>query len=212
MKISGAILACGITVATAFAVIPANPATALKEVRKHYKEVKTLQASFKESFQWALTGETVERQGKVIVAEGNRFRVETPEQLIISNGAEVYRYNKLRNQVMIESVSKAEDLLPNKVLLKFAAEFEATSLSPLAVEGVEGYRLDLKPQDPDKALLGEASIWVTAADKTVRRILLVDLNNNATTYTLSDIRFDQSVDSSALAFTPPVGAELFDLR
>jgi len=196
----------------ALAEIPKSPPSALKEIRKRYKEIKTLECSFIESFQWQLTGETVERHGTISIGTENRFRIQTDEQTIVSDGTVVYRYNKPRNQVMIEKVESAEALLPNKILLQFADQFEASSIAPLKVEGKEGYRLDLTPEDPDKALLREATLWVTTADMTVHRIKMVDLNGNSTTYTLSSLRFDQPIAPELLKYTPPTGAEIFDLR
>ncbi len=212
MKAAASILSILFLSLVGSAALPTNPTSALKDIQKHYRDVKTLQAGFTESFKWQMTGETVNREGKIIVAEKNRFRVDTPEQVMVSDGTNLYRFNRQRNQVMIEPAGKAEALLPNKILLRFAEDFQAIEISPLAVEGREGYRLELKPDDPDKALLASATLWVTSADLTVQRIKLIDLNGNSTTYTLRDIHFDQPIDSSAVSFTLPAGAELFDLR
>jgi len=201
-----------LSVLAVYAAVPKSAATALKEIRKRYREAVTFQATFKESFQWQLTGETVDRQGTIVLSGDNRFRIETPEQVIVADGQNLYRYNLLRKQVMIEPVSKAEGLLPNKMLLKFAEEFDAVSLAPLLVEGGEGYRLDLQPQDKEKALLSEVTLWATTTPIAVRRIKLIDLNGNSTTYFLRDIRFDQPVDTTMLHFSPPQGVEIFDLR
>jgi len=194
------------------AAIPKSPATALKDIRKRYHDIETFQASFKETFQWKLTGETTEREGMIYIAGENRFRIETPEQQMVSDGIALYRFNRPRSQVMVESVGKTDAPLPRRILLDFAEEFDAVSLSPLAVDGGEGYRLDLKPKDPEKALLGSASLWVSSNNLLVKRILLIDLNGNTTTYNLHNITFNQPVDSAALRFEPPQGAELFDLR
>jgi len=193
-------------------VVPKSPGVALKEIRKRYKEIKTLQASFKESFQWQLTGEAVDRTGTISIGMENRFRIHTEEQVIVSDGEVIFRYNKPRNQVMIERVDKAEALLPNKLLLQFTDQFEAVGIAPIAIEGAEGFRLDLTPDDPDKALLREATLWVATGGMIVNRIRIVDLNGNTTTYTLTNLHFDQPINADSLKFTPPAGAEIFDLR
>lgn len=204
---------CFLTVAVlGIAAVPKNGDNALKEIKKRYRDVKTLQAHFKESFRWQLTGEAVDREGELIVAEGNRFRVETPEQTMVSDGKALYRFSKTKNQVMIEAVEKSESLLPNRVLLNFGDEFDAVGLAALPVEGKEGYSLDLKPRSPDKALLASATLWVTSEDRAVRRIRIVDLNGNSTTYSLSKLTFDSTAAPELFVFKLPAGAEIFDLR
>lgn len=212
MRVPTALLTSLMLWGPATAAMPKSPAAALKDIRKSYHDVKTLHCVFVEEFKWQLTGETIVRRGSIIVAENDRFRLETPEQLIVSDGTSVFRFNRQRNQVMVESVGNAEALLPRRLLLDFAGEFEAVEMAPLAVSGGAGFRLDMKPKDPEKSLLSAASMWVTAADLTVHRMRIEDLNGNSTTYVLEEIVFDKAVEPSATTFTPPEGAELFDLR
>lgn len=191
----------------------ASPGGLLKELRKHYRQVTTLQAHFKEMFQWELTGEMVLREGTLAVATENRFRIDTPDQLVVSDGKVINRFNKARNQVIIEAVGESNaGLLPNRLLLDFADQFKATTVEELAVSDKPGFRLELTAEDPDALLLKEAVLWATADDLTVHRLKLTDLNGNTTTYQLSEIRVNQPLDSTLTAFTPPPGAELFDLR
>ncbi|MBM3329584.1 MAG: outer membrane lipoprotein carrier protein LolA [Calditrichaeota bacterium] len=190
-----------------------NPNTALKELRKKYKDVKALECHFREIFEWAMTGETIVREGTLAVTSDDRMRIETPEQLIVSDGKTIQRLNLARSQMMLEATGKtSESSLPRKFLLEFTSNFEAGELTPLSVESQKGYRLDLIPKDKQESLLNGASLWVTEADLVVRRIRLLDLNNNSTTYILTDIRFDKIPPERFNLIDTPEGTEVFDLR
>ncbi len=190
-----------------------SPQGAMKKLRKRYRSVKTLQAHFVEMFEWAMTGETVRREGSLVITADDRFRIDTPEQLIVSDGETVFRYNRTTSKVIIEPVGgDKQEMLPRRMMLGFADEFKATALAELPVAGRPGFRLDMIPDDPEEVMITGATLWVSAADLVVRRLKLVDLNGNSTTYILSDVSFDLPVDSTVTTFVVPDGVELFDLR
>lgn len=194
------------------AEIPKNAGNALKDVRKRYKSIKTFRAEFSEQFVWQFTGETVERKGKIVAGEGDRFRMESPEQIMVCDGTNLYRYNLLKNQVMIESAGETTNMLPRRLLLDIGSEFEATMIDPVSVAGQEGFRLELKPLKPEESLLSLAVVWITANDLMIRKMQMDDLNGNRTTYILNNIEIDKAVDSVETTLNIPEGAEIFDLR
>lgn len=198
---------------TAGSAWSASPTSTLKELRKRYREIKSLQAGFKEVFRWELTGETSVREGTLIVTQGNRFRLESPEQILTCNGAVVKRWNRLRNQVILESAEGAgERFLPSRLLLDLPDRFEAIRLENLPVEGLPGFRLDLKSHQPEEDLLRELSLWATAEDLLVRRLKVVDLDGNSTVYSLSNLRLNPELPDSLFEGEVPPDAEVFDLR
>ena len=190
-----------------------SPKSELKNIKKRYEKIKTLQTQFREVFEWAMTGEKVQREGSLIIGEKNAFRIESDEQLIVSDGNSIYRFNKVSNQVIIETVDKGKDnALPRRMMLKFAEEFSATELTEMMVNNLPGARLDLEPKDSDKVMISNATIWYTSEDNTVNRLKFSDLNGNTTTYFFINPTFNQSVDPNLMAFIPPENAETFDLR
>lgn len=190
-----------------------SPGSALKKLRKKYHKVSSLRADFREVFEWEMTGETSIREGSLLVTDDNRFRIDTPEQLMVSDGGDIYRYNRIKSQVIIESVSEDGDqLLPRKLLLEFADGFSAETITPLSVANRQGYRLDLLPEKPDEMLLSAATLWFTSEDMIVQRLKLVDQNGNSTSYYLSNIQLDKPVDPTETSINIPDDVEIFDLR
>lgn len=193
--------------------VNASPANTLRDLRKQYRSLSTLQANFVEKFEWGMTGEVVEMEGNLHVGNDDRFVIETDLQKIVSDGVSIYRFNKQRNQIIIEAVkSSGEKMLPKRVLLDFTEEFRATAVTNLPVEGKAGYRLDLTPLKPDNLMLKGAVIWATSLDNIVHRIQLVDMNNNTTTYSLTNIQTNVPLSKDATTFIAPDDAEVFDLR
>ena len=159
-----------------------SPKAALKTLQKKYQTLHSLSVDFREVFEWGLTGESNIRLGKMMVTKDNRFRIDTVDQLIVSDGTDIYRYNRDRKQVIIEHIQDEDKFLPRKILLDFADGFKAISLTELAVAEKNGFRLDLEAEDPEVSLMSSAIIWATTDDMVVHRLKLIDLNSNSTTY------------------------------
>jgi outer membrane lipoprotein carrier protein len=191
----------------------ASPGATLKTIQKKYNKLKSLRADFQEVFEWEMTGENSARSGSLIVTNDKRFFIDTPEQLLVSDGSSVYRYNRVKSQVIIEPISEGEDqVLPSRLLMKFADGFSGESLTPVPVAGKEGFRLDLKPDDSEEMLTSSAIIWFSAEDMVIHRLKLIDLNGNSTTYFLSNIILDEPVKETETHFETPEGVEVYDLR
>ncbi len=194
-------------------VYPLSPRSALKKLDSHYREIQTLQVEYTEQFEWAMTGETVTRVGTAMITSDNRFRIEAPDQLIVSDGKDIYRYNIATGKVIIESVAgSSEQMLPRHLMFDFSDKFSPVSIEEMPVNGQKGFRLELVPENPEEVLLVVATIWATEEDLVLRRFKITDLNGNTTTYTFNNILFNKPIDPSQFLFTPPEGSELFDLR
>lgn len=184
------------------------------QVRKFYRSIQILQCRYREIFVWALTGETVVREGELVVTNDNRMRIESPEMLILSDGKTLYRWNKLRNQVLIEAVKEDDsgEMLPRRVLLEFGENLRPHSLRIISIDGEKGYQLELLPRDSRESSLASASLWITTKDLVVRKLEITDFNQNRTTYILSEIKLNSPMSPQWFNFTMPEGAEIFDLR
>lgn len=190
-----------------------SPKSVLKDMRENYKKIKTLKADFNEVFEWAMTGEKIQREGFLYVTDDDKFRIETPEQHLVCDGDAIYRHNISRAQVIIEPMSEEGDnMLPRRLMLRFADDFQATTMTKQAVDGQAGLRLDLVPNSSEEVMLSEVTLWITEQDMIVRRLKVIDLNGNSTTYLFSNIEVNTPQGSDYTKFITPDGVELFDLR
>ncbi len=195
------------------ALMAKSPKSILKNLKKNYNRIQSLQADFTEVFEWAMTGEKIQREGSLYVTVDDKFRIETPEQHLVCDGDAIYRYNLKKAQVIIEPVTEESDkMLPRRLMLRFADEFNATEMTKLAVEGQDGLRLDLLPKSSEEVLLSAATLWITVDDMIVRRLKVTDLSGNSTIYMFSNIQVNSPQAPEYTRFTCPDGVELFDLR
>ncbi len=54
-------------------------------------------------------------------------------------------------------------------------------------------------------------VWVEG-DDVMRKIQVLDISDNVTTYTVSKITFDSGISDSTFTFDAPAGVEVIDLR
>jgi len=55
-------------------------------------------------------------------------------------------------------------------------------------------------------------LWIDDADWLLWRAEIVDMNDNLTEYTASDIRLNTTLSDSTFTFVAPPGVEVVDLR
>lgn len=185
-----------------------------ESVQKTYRAIQALHCKYREIFEWGLTGETVIRDGELSVTSDDKIRVDSEELTIISDGKTLYRWNKVKNQVSVESATDQDDegFLPRQVLLEFTRKFSPRSLTIASQDGSNSFRLELIPREESKTMIAQAVLWVTPSDFLVRRLEIVDLNRNRSIFLLQDLKVNPQLPSHLFEFTAPPGAEVFDLR
>jgi len=198
----------------AFAVTPEE---VMKKVRSKYAAMRSLSASFKQSFYWKLADRRQGFEGRIYVAGDGRFRFETTgknPQLIVSDGESIWNYSKANGQVIIRSVRKADrDLCdPKGFILRYSEKFRPGLLREEKLGGKKCYLLELTPGDKCDTDFKRVNIWVDGKRWLIVKIEYADLNGNITSYTFSDIRVNPKLKGSLFTFSPPEGVEVIDMR
>lgn len=147
-----------------------------------------------------------------LVAEGDRYRVETGQQTLVTDGAVVWIYNRPQQQVIInEYVENETAFSPSDFFTDFSAQFRVTGVRTEQQDGATYHVLSLKPKQAD-APVKELTLWMRDRDAVVTRIKAVDPNDTNVQFDLSNVRFDASVTADTFTFDPPAEAEVVDLR
>lgn len=181
----------------------------LAEVQQKYQSLQAICADFTQTFQWKLTGETQTVRGKICALDGNQFKIETSDQLIVTNGKVLWTLNKANNQVVIDRPENAADDNPflknflDKYLVGYAAK-PATSDRP-------GLTCVIMTSKTGEHFVPQIKLWIDDA-KIIRRVEQTDLNDNVTVFQLDHINTPASLTAKDFIFTAPQGADIIDMR
>ncbi len=205
-----AILLTGVLTAS----LPAdeNPKAIIKNVKKQYEQLQSLQADFQQTYVWELAEETQTLHGTLQLMTGNRYRIETETQIVVTDGEVVWTYSKERNQVIIDWLKTSEENpLPKDLLFKYSEEYEPHLVGEQTLNGRKTYVLNLVPKE-EEPFIKSMKIWVDAASWLTVKIQQTDLNDNVNTYVVKNIKQNVKLDPTLFTFTIPPDAEVVDLR
>ncbi|NOZ60613.1 MAG: outer membrane lipoprotein carrier protein LolA [Calditrichaeota bacterium] len=184
----------------------------VKQILAKYKNSKTFKADFEQTYYWVLTDNTAVQRGTIWLEGKDKFKIQTENQLIVSDGKTVWTYSKNTNQALIDNVQKAEDItLPGDVMLRFLDKYRATYIGEERADGIACQRLELTANSGDQ-FIQKVILWVGKKDPIVRQIEQIDLNKNTSTYHLKGIEFDTPFAKDFFHYSPPDSVEVIDMR
>ncbi len=150
--------------------------------------------------------------GTLTMKKPNKYRVESEHQTIVTNGTVVWSYSPFNKQVLVDRYKENQNTLsPEKFLLSLPAQYYTTLLGMERIASMETVVLKLVPKD-DQSFIKSVKMWVQEKTWLVRKVLVLDVNDTETEYTINDLRINTHVNESLFSFTPPAGTEVVDLR
>ncbi len=184
----------------------------VRKVHKNYERLKTLQVDFVQSIYWSLAEEEQQVEGKLYLSEGNRYRVETDNQIIVTDGKTVWTYSKDRHQVIINHLATSkENPLPRDLLLKYTRDFKAKLIGEIKINDRPCYEIEFVPKSEDDFIV-RTRIWVDKKRWLALKIEQEDINENITRYVLKNFQINQPLDAKLFTFTITEDMEVIDLR
>lgn len=197
---------------TASAFAQENANKILGKVRATYDALEALSADFEKEYTWALAGETQSLSGKLYLKKGDRYRIETENQTIVTDGKTVWTYSSEKQQVFIDKMEKSqENPLPRDLLVKYTSDFKAQYLRSDKLGAVDCHVLLLTAREED-AFAQSVIVWVDKKTFVALQIEQRDLNDNITIYRLQNLALNAKLGDQLFTFTPPNEAEVIDLR
>jgi chaperone LolA len=185
----------------------------IKNVQKKYKNVKTIYVNFKQINTFKLTGIENEISGSLWLAQDNKFRLETEDQTIVSDGETSWRYNKMDNQVLIDYAKKGEQqIFLNNFLFKIADLYYSQIVSEEKDGKDKIYVIKLTPKNADNSFFNYIKVWIVDKSWDLKRVTYVDYNDNESEYQIEKLDLNPSVNKDIFVFTAPEGADVVDLR
>ena len=204
-----------LSVAAAFSVAVPSHAQDADEVfdrlKDKYESIEALRAEFSQTMSSSYMDEQATSYG-VLVASGDKYRVETEGQTLVTDGEVTWVYMPSQQQVLINDYSEDEQTFSvSEFLFDYEENFELSDVKRTSLDGEQHFVLTLEPKKDD-AFFTEATLSMRDRDDVVTRLQVVDVNGTTMVFRLTNIQINPKLDSGIFSFTPPKGAEVVDLR
>ncbi|MEX0822225.1 MAG: outer membrane lipoprotein carrier protein LolA [Rhodothermales bacterium] len=198
-------------------VVPSGPATAqsvdevFERLKTKYESIDALRADFAQTMRSSYMDDEATSSG-VLIASGEKYRVETDGQTLVTDGIVTWVFMRSQDQVLINDYSEDEQSFSvSEFLFDYDEKFDATSVQTTTVDGEEHFVLTLEPES-EEAFFTEATLSMRTRDDIITRLQVVDVNGTTMDFNLTNIELNPALDSTVFQFTPPNGAEVIDLR
>lgn len=181
----------------------------IKNVQAKYDNIKDAQATYNHSIKYS-SGSSQSSSGTIYIQKEDKYRIESKNEIIVTDGVTSWSYYKKKKQVVIDNYkSDGNTFSPNKFLFKYPENFYSDLEGSEVISGNDCYILKLSPRK--KGAVKSAKIWVDKEQNLIRRIY-INSSESSSTYTLKKITLDAGISSSKFSFSPPEGVEVIDLR
>jgi len=185
----------------------------IEDVQEKYDEIKDLSATFKRIETFKLTGTKSETVGKIYIKGGEKYRFESEDQVVVTDGATVWTYNTITNQLIIDKVRKNSGaLLPRDMLYKYPNEYYSTLLKEEIIDGKTVFVIKLDPKGNVQGFIKSMKIWVEDNEWLIQRIETTDQNNNISIFEISKMQANKNLKDDFFSFLPKEGMKVVDMR
>ena len=181
----------------------------LKEVRKTYNDHENLCIDFSQVFLWKLTGEKLEMSGKICVQNGEKFRIETPDNMVVNDGKALYTLSYANQQVIINHVQEGGGDHPflKDFIEKYIRDYHAEWVE----EGNNVAHLRLSAKSADE-FVTSVELWIDEKSDLIRKVVQTDANDNETTYIVDSVNTERKLTADDFKIPDMEKYELIDLR
>lgn len=212
MNIRSSVIALLTCVVCAAPVLAQTAEEVLEQVRKKYDTVNDAELRFAQTVRFSLSKVEQRLEGTLLMKKGNKYRVETDDMTVVTDGETVWSYSRINNQVLIDRFKMDERAFsPERILMAAPADFSASLVGREKVGKIETVALKLVPVT-DQSFLSVLKLWVGEGDHLIRKVEMVDANGKETTYVVTEIRINTGVTDGRFTYRIPEGVESVDLR
>lgn len=197
-----------------FAVVPVMSMTADEAMEKSkawFKSGKAWNLTFRVQVFYVDSPEIASQDGKLLVAEGDRFVLEMAGIKFYSDGESLWQHNVEQKQVLIKAVEDlSSSLHPSELLFKYL-NCKAKSISEGEFGGEKLWVLKL---DPSKyaGQFTQMEVWLSKKDFSPKRLFTVDPSGNGSWYNIVNLKVMKKVSAEDFKYKPIKGVDEIDMR
>jgi outer membrane lipoprotein carrier protein len=184
----------------------------IKKLQKKYDGMKDLSVKFTEHVQFGVTKSEQNFRGTLSMKKGSKYNIDMDQQSIVTDGKSVWTFNKITNQVIIDSYrDEPSSTSPEKILSNIPGDYTAVMIGTETAGKQDFIVLKLTPKQK-KSNVKSLKVWIDTDVMLMKKIQLLDTSDNLMTYSLDDIKINSGLPDSIFIFHPSVGTNVVDLR
>ena len=194
-------------------VIAQDESDIIEEVQDLYEDIEYFSADFIQKEQFKLTGSENETKGKIYIKNGTEYRLETEDQIVVTDGKVVWSYSPHNNQVIVDNVKEGDaSLLPRDMLFRYPKNYFSNLLKEEKIGASKYYVLKMTPKEDVHGYIKSLKIWVNTETYLINKMEYDDLNDNTSLFQIEKMDIKSELPDSLFIFNPPPQSELIDMR
>jgi len=191
---------------------PDDPQEVLANVRKKYETIRDAELKFTQRTRFPASTLEQRAKGTLSLKKEHKYRIETEDQTVVTDGETVWSYSVPNRQVLIDRFKPSDrSFSPERILGGAGDDYAAAAGGREKAGNTECVVLNLTPRG-EGSLVHLLRLWVDPSEWLVRMAELTDVNGKVTTYTVSEIKLNPGLSDSRFVLQIPEGAEVVDLR
>lgn len=172
-----------------------------------YARAGTFTADFTQTIESGDFFEDEKVEGTLLMEYPNKFRLDTPEQVISCDGETLWSYSVENEQVVIQPVDEAEDLVtPADYLFNFKANYNVVADTMMELGKQVCYRLTLVSKSKDQ-FVQELQLYLNYETYEVAQVTYTDINDNLVTISFRKLKLGVPIPPEKFHFQTPKGVE-----
>jgi len=184
---------------------------ALSKSKAWFKSGKAWSLDFKVQVFYAESPDINTSTGKLLVADGDRFKLDMMGIRFYSDGQSLWQWNVEQNQVLIKAVEDLSSALhPSELLFKYL-NCKALKLSEGEFNNQKLWVLKLDPSKY-KGQFTEMEVWLSKKDFSPVRLQTVDPEKNVSWYNIINLKVMQKVSNDDFRYKSQKNVDEIDMR
>jgi outer membrane lipoprotein-sorting protein len=184
----------------------------MKTVRRLYNGQTPLEARFDLHILWKVREKEESKTGKIVLAPGDKFRVELGASTWVCNGRTYWEASRDANavQVVIKEPSEIDrSMLPSQMVQSYVKNHGYTLKETLGPLTVVACTADSSSKTPE---VERVELSIDSKTGVIKTLLVVDKNGNESVYRFKKTEFPANISESAFDYAIPKGASILDMR
>ena len=183
-----------------------------EQLHHRYEMIDDAVVQFEQHVKFGFSNIEQNFSGTLKMKKPKHYRIESEHQTIVTDGTTVWAYSTANNQVIVDNYKEnSNSISPEQFMLNLPANYYASLLGYEKQTAGNVVLLKLVPKD-DRSFVKSVKISVEENGWMLRKIIILDVNETETTYTVKDIKLNTNIREKTFTFETPAGAEVVDLR